>query len=137
MTRTLTPPLKWHGGKSYLAPKIVAMMPPRCKKPNDPKPHDKGWLHYVEPYFGGGAVLLALNPEGISEVVNDINVDLTKFWRVLQDPKDFADFARLVSAIPFSKLEWEESDEIQRPGFNGRVVAAANFFVRCRQSLAG
>jgi DNA adenine methylase len=23
----ITPPLKWHGGKSYLASRIVAMMP--------------------------------------------------------------------------------------------------------------
>jgi DNA adenine methylase len=26
--RRVTPPLKWHGGKWYLAPKIVAKMPP-------------------------------------------------------------------------------------------------------------
>ena len=43
-------PLKWHGGKYYLASKIVRLMPP---------PH----LHYVEPYFGGGAVLFARDPE--------------------------------------------------------------------------
>lgn len=36
-------PLKWHGGKFYLAPWIIENMPPH--------------LHYVEPYFGGGAVL--------------------------------------------------------------------------------
>ena len=42
-------PLKWHGGKYYLASKIVDLMPPH--------------LHYVEPFFGGGAVLLARDPE--------------------------------------------------------------------------
>ena len=42
-------PLKWHGGKYYLAAKIVALMPPH--------------LHYVEPFFGGGAVLLDRDPE--------------------------------------------------------------------------
>jgi DNA adenine methylase len=31
----LTPPLKWHGGKHYLARRIVEMMPPHT--------------HYVEP----------------------------------------------------------------------------------------
>jgi DNA adenine methylase len=45
----LDPPLKWHGGKHYLARRIVALMP--CH------------LHYVEPFFGGGAVLLARDPE--------------------------------------------------------------------------
>ena len=37
-------PLKWHGGKYYLAAKIVRLMPPH--------------IHYVEPFFGGGAVLV-------------------------------------------------------------------------------
>ena len=40
----LTPPLKWHGGKHYLASRIVGLMPPH--------------LHYVEPFFGGGTVLV-------------------------------------------------------------------------------
>jgi len=30
-------------------------------------------LHYMEPYFGGGAVLFAKQYEGVSEVVNDLN----------------------------------------------------------------
>ena len=32
----LSSPLKWHGGKHYLAKKIIELMPPH--------------LHYVEPY---------------------------------------------------------------------------------------
>ena len=43
-------PLKWHGGKYYLASKIVQLMPPH--------------LHYVEPFFGGGAVLFAPRSRG-------------------------------------------------------------------------
>jgi DNA adenine methylase len=123
MSRALTQPLTWHGGKHYLASRIIALMPPHT--------------HYVEPYFGGGAVLLAKDYEGVSEVVNDRNADLTNFWRVLQDPIDFAAFRRLLSVVPFSETEWEESDEVPRPGFSGRVAAAANFFISCRQSLAG
>ena len=79
-TRPLTPPLKWHGGKSYLAKKIIALMPPRCVNPNAPSGDDPGWLHYVEPYFGGGAVMLANDPEGISEVANDRYGRLMNFW---------------------------------------------------------
>ncbi len=41
-------PLKWYGGKHYLAKQIIELMPPH--------------LHYVEPYFGGGAVLFARDP---------------------------------------------------------------------------
>lgn len=44
----LTGPLKWHGGKSYLADWIISLMPKH--------------LHYVEPYAGGLAVLLAKDP---------------------------------------------------------------------------
>ena len=40
----VTGPLKWHGGKSYLANKIIALMPPRCKNSNKPADTDPGWL---------------------------------------------------------------------------------------------
>jgi len=76
-------PLKWWGGKHYLAKRIIALMPRH--------------LHYVEPFAGGLAVLLEKNPfetshywgekgyeQGISEVANDIHQGLTNFWRVLQ-----------------------------------------------------
>ena len=83
----VAPPLKYHGGKHYLAKRIVELMPPH--------------LHYVEPFAGGLAVLLAKDPEGVSEVVNDIDGELTNFWRVLQDPDDFDRLQRPVQATPF------------------------------------
>lgn len=135
MTTAITPPLKWHGGKSYLADKIIALMPPRCKNPNAPAPNDGGWLHYVEPFFGGGAVLLAMDPEGISEVVNDRNAALTNFWRVLQNKEAFADFQREVNAVPFSKVEFNGADQAFAPA--DPIPSAVNFFIRCRQSYAG
>jgi hypothetical protein len=80
-------------------------MPPRVKNPNKPAADDPGWLHYVEPYFGGGAVLLALDPEGISEVANDLDGRLMNFWRVLQNDADFARLQRVIEAVPFSERE--------------------------------
>src|SRR5437016_2495872 len=81
-------PLKWHGGKYYLASRIVDLMPPH--------------IHYVEPFFGGGAVLLSRDPndeslwlkphKGVSEVANDINGRLVNFSPVLQDPAQLEDF---------------------------------------------
>src|SRR5438046_2238485 len=91
----LSPPLKWHGGKHYLAQKILSLMPAH--------------VHYVEPYAGGLAVLLAKNPQGVSEVVNDLDGELTNFWRVLQSRETFERFQRIVQAIPFSEVEWDES----------------------------
>ena len=39
-------PLKTHGGKRYLAERLVALMPPHT--------------HYVEPFAGGLSVLFAM-----------------------------------------------------------------------------
>jgi DNA adenine methylase len=67
-------PLKWHGGKHYLARRFVAQMPPH--------------RHSVEPFAGGLAVLRTRDHEGVSEVANDLDGRLTNFWRVLQDDND-------------------------------------------------
>lgn len=119
--RRLVQPLKWHGGKRYLADKLVALMPPH--------------IHYVEPFAGGLAVLLAKDPEGCSEVVNDVNRRLTNFWNVLKDDVAFSIFERIVQAIPFSEPEWNIAT---RGGLaENPVEEAVAFFVNCRQSLAG
>jgi len=120
----LTQPLKWHGGKHYLAKRIISVMPPH--------------IHYVEPFFGGGSVLLEKDPDGISEVANDVCRELTNFWRVLQDRQLFVEFIRRVSAIPFSQREWEDSCRRRVDLSSGpNVELAVSFFVRCRQSRAG
>lgn len=126
-------PLKWHGGKAYLASRIIALMPPRKTAANP-----DGWLHYVEPFAGSLAVLLAQDPEGISEVVNDLNGDLTNFWRVLQDPHWASEFERRLQFAPFSEAEWKLADEAVRDHvFFGPIDRALKFFIWCRQSMAG
>jgi DNA adenine methylase len=112
-------PLKWHGGKHYLAKRIIELMPAH--------------VHYVEPFFGGGSVLLSKSPDGVSEVVNDVHKELTNFWRVLQDDETFSKFKRIADAIPFSKVEWDDAHAKS----TCPVQEAVNFFVRCRQSRAG
>lgn len=137
--KTLRQPIKWHGGKHYLAKWIISHFPPH--------------LHYVEPYFGGGAVLLARDPKrdwlaghpdcktrvdgrpfaehrGGSEVVNDIHGELTNFWRTLQDPELFERLRRRLEATPFSQVEWDASFE---PGGDD-VERASKLFIRIRQS---
>jgi DNA adenine methylase len=109
-----------HHGK--LARRIVELMPPH--------------LQYVEPFAGGLAVLLAHSGVDRAEVVNDLNGNVTNFWRVLQDVAAFEQFYRIVEAVPFSEPEWREAtarlavetDPVQR---------AKAFFIACRQSLAG
>lgn len=115
----LVQPLKWHGGKHYLAKRIIELMPPH--------------IHYVEPFFGGGSVLLTKSYDGVSEVANDVHRELTQFWRVLQNEEQFARFQRAIEAMPFSRVEWDDAhDPTDDP-----IQIAVNFFVRCRQSRAG
>jgi DNA adenine methylase len=127
----IQPPVKWHGGKHYLARRIVGLMPRH--------------LHYVEPFAGGLAVLLARDPddpalwldrhEGVSEVVNDINGRLVTFWRVLRDPGSFDRFRRTVEAVPLARAEWEEARAHEYGA--DPVADAIAFFVECRQSRSG
>jgi DNA adenine methylase len=126
----LTQPLKWPGGGYYKAPKIIEHMPRH--------------LHYVETCFGGGSVLLTRDPEderlwwpghkGVSELINDINGEITNFWLVLREPDCFAAFRRKVEAIPLSANEW---DIAGMPVGLSPIDKAVNFFVRCRQSRSG
>lgn len=122
-------PLKWHGGKRYLARRIIELFPPH--------------LHYVEPFAGGMSVMLAKDPEGVSEVANDLNRDLMNFWMVLQGLDTFAAFRRLCEATPFSEAMWQDADlemaEWPEPceEASSSVVRAWRFFLWCRFSLAG
>jgi DNA adenine methylase len=122
--RRLTPPLKWHGGKTYLAKQIIALMP---------KHH-----HYLDLYGGGLALLWAKKPQGVSEVVNDINGELTNFFKVLQLQKLFEQFRRRVEVIPFGRPQWEEAvRKLEEEPDANRVARATWFFVLNRMSLAG
>ena len=123
----LTQPLKWHGGKHYLAKKIIEMMPTH--------------VTYVEPYAGGLSVLLTKDHQDCNEVVNDRNHELIEFWRVLADQTLFAQFQRFVDCIPFSEWHWDHVESIRSgeyaSGYDARVCRAVAFFVFCRLSMAG
>jgi DNA adenine methylase len=123
-------PLKWPGGKGYLATRLweIARAVPHT--------------HRVELYGGSLAFTLATDPEGYSEVVNDLNGGLVNFWRVIQDEQLFQRFECAIDAVPFSEWEWEAAGgALEEWGSLGRpspsAVAAKAFFIRCRQSMAG
>jgi DNA adenine methylase len=136
-------PLKWYGGKSYLAKQIVGLFPERVKNGNNPDPEDPGWTHYVEPYFGGGAVLFHMDPMGASVVVNDISSQLMNFWRVLQDREQFLQFAAIMETMPFSEVAFEEAWHVCETANNlthrltlaePSLACAVAFFIKYRQS---
>lgn len=113
-------PLKWHGGKHYLADRIIQLMPPHT--------------HYVEPYFGGGQVLFRKSPEGVSEVVNDLNEGLIRFWSVLRSRPQ--DLIQKLQMTPFSEAFWESAANPSSHRSDA-LMDAVNFFVRYRQSRQG
>lgn len=124
-TIRVTSPIKWHGGKYYLAPKMKLFLP-------------KKYLHRVHPYGGGVNEIFSWGGDGVSEVINDCNHDLMNFWRVLQDKDMFEEFQLLCNATPFSELEFVDAKETLALVRKGNPVRLAhNFFVRCRQSRQG
>lgn len=86
-----TSKLPYPGGKSKLAPWIIQHIPQ----------HDT----YVE-VFGGGAGVLFNKPRSKYEIYNDVDGDLTQFFRVLRErPSDLAEW--LVS-VPYSRAQYEQ-----------------------------
>ncbi len=126
----ISSPIKYHGGKRYLAERIVSMMPKH--------------LNYVEPYFGGGSVLFRRDPEdpslwmdghkGVSEVINDLDGEVSNFYQVLRHAHMFKIFKRDVGLTPFDGHEYADAAPCE---YDAPVDRARKFFVRNRQSLAG
>ena len=121
-------PLKWHGGKHYLADRIIKLMPVHT--------------HYVEPYAGGLSVLFAKPEEwivGHSEVVNDLNGELSNFWSVLASEELSGEIIRRLEGTPFSESTWRMAEELGRTVISQEdmVESAVQFFIRYRQSRQG
>lgn len=88
----LRPPFAYYGGKQQLAHRIVAALPP----------HE----HYIEPFAGSLAVLLAKPPSKM-ETINDLDGDLVHFWRILRDrPRDLI---RACAMTPHSRTDYLEA----------------------------
>lgn len=108
------PPFRYYGGKTTLAPEIAALLPDHA--------------HYVEPFAGSLAVLLAKQPSK-QETVNDLDGDLVNFWRVLRDQPE--EFERVAALTPHSRAELVESGDLDAPSDMER---ARRVWVRLTQS---
>lgn len=86
------PLVRYHGGKWMLAPWIISHFPPhRC---------------YVEPFGGGGSVLLR-KPRAYAEVYNDLDGDIVNLFTVARDRGE--ELAKLCELTPFARAEFAES----------------------------
>jgi DNA adenine methylase len=110
------PPVPYFGSKAKLGPKIAALLPEHTS--------------YVEPYAGSLAVLFAKEPEPI-EVVNDLNRDLTTFWRVLRDRPD--EMLWRAETTPHSRIEFQSAGR----GELDELEVAWSVWVRLTQGRSG
>lgn len=117
----ITKPLKYSGGKHYMA-KTIHELAIKAEP----------YLHRVIPFFGSGSEFWEWKHEGVSEVINDIDDDIINFYKILKDPVSFADFQVQVSLTPFSRSVFNNAlSNALTP-----VERAVSTFVKCRQSMA-
>lgn len=83
------PIVRYHGGKWKLAPWIISHFPEHRV--------------YVEPYGGGGSVLLR-KPRTYAEVYNDLDGEMVNLFRVARDRGE--ELKRAVELTPFAREEF-------------------------------
>ena len=109
----------WYGGKfnhlSWLLPLL-------------PKSH-----HYCEPFGGSAAVLINREPSPV-ETYNDIDGEVTNFFRVLRNQPD--ELIRQIGLTPFSREEFHVA-VVLRPEGVPDLERARLFYIRARQARTG
>jgi DNA adenine methylase len=91
MTDPRRPVLRYHGGKWMLAPWILSFFPDH--------------RIYCEPFGGGGSVLMR-KPRSYAEVYNDLDDEIVNVFRILRDPGQSKELARLIHLTPWSRTEF-------------------------------
>lgn len=88
------PIIRYHGGKWKLADWIIAHFPKHRV--------------YVEPFGGGGSVLLK-KVRSYAEIYNDLDSEIVNLFRVTRDRGE--ELSKLLRLTPFSKYEFQLSYE--------------------------
>ena len=97
------PILKWAGGKTQLLPVLIPKIP-------------KSYARYVEPFFGGGALYFAIQPE--HALISDSNPELVNMYQAVAN--DVEGVIRALSQFENTKecflrtraLRWESLDPV-------------------------
>ena len=107
--------LRYPGSKWSIAAEIVEQFAPH--------------YHYVEPYFGSGAVFFSKAPSG-HELLNDLNGLVVNLFRVLRDRTE--DLCWALEATPWSREEYDNSHVVTGDALEN----ARRFVVRVWQAHA-
>ncbi len=109
----------WYGGKYNHLNWLLPLLPSTHQ--------------YCEPFGGSAAVLLNREPSPV-ETYNDLDGEVTSFFRVLRDKTD--DLIKAIALTPFAREEFRVA--LQPPADNlPDVERARRFFVRARQVRTG
>lgn len=112
----IKPILKYPGAKWNCAEWIISHFPAHA--------------HYVEPYFGSGAVFFN-KPPAKHEVINDLSGDVVNLFRVIRERGE--ELAALIEMTPWAREEYEQSYEAT----DDPLERARRFVVRCWQGHGG
>lgn len=114
----MKPPFPYYGSKSRLSDWIISLLPEHRT--------------YVETHCGSAAVLFARHPSPV-EIINDLDGNVTTFFRALRDqPDQLADALRLT---PYARAEYGAAD-LDNPTL-ADLERARRFFVRATQGFNG
>ena len=109
----------WYGGKFSHLEWLLPLLP-TCH-------------HYCEPFSGSAAVLLNRAPSPV-ETYNDIDGEVTNFFRVLRT--DTGELIKQICLTPFSREEFYKAVTTNGERFTD-LERARRFFVRARQVRTG
>lgn len=109
----------WYGGKFSHLDWLLPLLP-ACH-------------HYCEPFGGSAAVLLNRQPSPV-ETYNDIDGELSNFFRVLRNSGD--SLLRAIALTPFSREEFFIACSTNGHKISS-VERARRFFIRARQVRTG
>lgn len=85
------PLVRYHGGKFRAAAWILPLFPPHRK--------------YREPYCGGANILLQ-KPRVYSEIIGDLDNEVTTLFRVMQETSSSSELKRRLYYTPFARAEF-------------------------------
>jgi DNA adenine methylase len=112
-------PLSYIGGKNRIARQIIEILPPHTA--------------YVEAFAGGAQVFFHKEPSRV-EVLNDLNHDVTNFFRVAQQHHE--ELLRYLQFILVGR-EWFTLFKEQNPSCLTDIQRAARFFYLQKNCYAG
>lgn len=119
----IRPPVKAHGGKYYLAPKIVPILLNVRAKVTE----------YLEPCAFGASVFLAM-PRMQREMLGDINPDVVALWSVLSKQDSATQLTQRLAALPYTDETFQAAKQETSVD---QIHQAMRFLIRCRFSRGG